>query len=196
MYGGENVLDLRGGAGTVAVQRGQQLLGTTKPKIVYGVRTGSATYEKVGAVVKESLEKAGFEVVLSPLDRNAYYSTLGDKANPYDLYLTGWGSDWPTGSTIIPPLYDGREIGPEGNNNLSYMNDSATNAEIDRISKLSAAEQDPAWAALDQKIMTDVVPVVPVWYDSTYELHGSKIGGVFLSNAYGLMDINTIFVKK
>jgi len=172
------------------------LLAGKTPKIVYAVRTGSVTYEKVGAVVKESLEKAGFQVVLSPVDRAKYYSSLGDKANPYDLYLTGWGSDWPTGSTIIPPLYDGRTIKDKGNQNYSYVNDPMINSEIDRISKLPAADQDAQWMALDQKIMTTVVPVVPVWYDATYEVHGSKIGGTFLSSAYGLMDLNTIFVKK
>jgi peptide/nickel transport system substrate-binding protein len=176
--------------------KAKTLLAGKTPKIVYAVRTGSTTYEKVGAVVKESLEKAGFQVVLSPVDRAKYYSSLGDKANPYDLYLTGWGSDWPTGSTIIPPLYDGRTIKDKGNQNYSYVNDSTINSEIDRIGKLPAADQDAQWMALDKKIMETVVPVVPVWYDSTYELHGSKIGGTFLSSAYGLMDLNTIYVKK
>jgi peptide/nickel transport system substrate-binding protein len=172
------------------------LLAGKTPTIVYAVRTGSSTYEKVAAVVKESLEKAGFKVVLSPVDRNKYYTSLGTKANPYDLYLSGWGSDWPTGSTIIPPLYDGRTIRDKGNQNYSYVNDPTINSEIDRISALPAAQQDSQWMALDQKIMTDIVPVVPVWYDATFELRGSKLGGTFLSSAYGLQDLNTVFVKS
>jgi peptide/nickel transport system substrate-binding protein len=43
--------------------------------------------------------------------------------------------------------------------------------------------------------MREVTPVVPLWYIGTYEMHGSKIAGTFLSDNYGHQTLNTIYVK-
>ena len=138
----------------------------------------------------------GFDIVMKPIDNSSYYDEVGRKDNPYDMYLTGWGSDWPTGSTVIPPVYDGREIVAEGNQNLSYLNEPSVGAEIDRVRTLPAAEQDAGWMALDRTIMEKYAPVVPCYYDATYELHGSKVGNAFLSDAFGIISLNGIYVKK
>ncbi len=134
---------------------------------------------------------------MKPLDAAQYYTIIGKKDNTCDIYRAGWGSDWPSGSTIIPPLLDGRTIAPAGNQNLSYYNSASTNAEIDRISGLTDATQaSKDWAALDKKIMTDDAPLIPVFNNRNYTLDGSKIGGAFLSSAYGVTSLNTIYVKS
>jgi peptide/nickel transport system substrate-binding protein len=154
------------------------------------VRTAQA------AAASKSLENAGFKVTLKAIDAANYYTEVGKKNNPYDIYLGGWGSDWPAGGTVIPPLFDGSAITPEGNQNLSYLNDPAINAEIKRIQDESAEKQESEWAALDQKIMDTDAPVVPAYYDKTYELTGSKIGNAFLSDAFGVIALNNIYVKQ
>jgi len=50
--------------------------------------------------------------------------------------------------------------------------------------------------ALDRMIMEKYAPVVPCYYDATYELHGSKVGNAFLSDAFGIISLNGIYVKK
>jgi peptide/nickel transport system substrate-binding protein len=44
-------------------------------------------------------------------------------------------------------------------------------------------------------IMEKYAPVIPQYYINNYEIHGSKIGGTFLSDSYGHMTLNTMFVK-
>ena len=173
----------------------KEILGSTTPPSLVLAHSNTPLRTAQAAAIKEGLEKSGFKITLKPIESTSYYDEIGRKNNPYDIYLHGWGSDWPTGSTIIPPLYDGREIGPEGNNNLSYFNDDSINAEIDKVKKLPAAEQDAAWMALDKKLMTDFVPEVPAYYDATYVLHGSKVGNAYLSDAFGLLQLNKVFVK-
>ncbi|RZU75695.1 peptide/nickel transport system substrate-binding protein [Micromonospora kangleipakensis] len=176
-------------------QKVRELLGGKGPKLVLAhVNTELRTQQ--AEAIRKNLTDMGFTIVMKPIEQSSYYDEIGRKNNPYDLYLSGWGSDWPTGSTVIPPLYDGREIGPEGNNNLSYLNEPGVNAEIDRVRNLPAAEQDAAWMALDEKIMREHAPVVPCYYDATYELRGSKIGNAFLSDAFGIIQLNTIYVKQ
>ncbi|MCW3842523.1 ABC transporter substrate-binding protein [Micromonospora yasonensis] len=176
-------------------QKVQELLGGKSPSLVLAhVNTELRTQQ--AEALRKNLTDMGFKITMKSIEQSSYYDEIGRKNNPYDLYISGWGSDWPTGAAIIPPLYDGREIVAEGNNNLSYLDDPATSAEIDRVRKLSAAEQDAAWMELDEKIMRDLVPVVPCYYDAAYELRGSKVGNAFLSDAFGAMQVNNIFVKQ
>lgn len=178
------------------VNKVKELLGSTTPPPLVLAHSNTPLRTAQAEAARVSLEKAGFKITMKPIEATSYYDEVGRKNNPYDLYLHGWGSDWPTGSTIIPPLYDGREIADEGNNNLAYFNEPSINTEIDRIKQLPAAEQDAAWSALDKKIMTEFVPEIPAYYDATYVLHGSKVGNAFLSDAFGAYQMNTIFVKQ
>jgi peptide/nickel transport system substrate-binding protein len=136
------------------------------------------------------------EIDLKPIDAASYYTFLGRKDNPCDLYRTGWGSDWPSGSTIIPPLLDGRSIQPTGNQDYSYYNSDVTNAQIDKISaETDATQAAKDWAELDKQIMQNDAPLIPILNDRNYTLIGSKVGGAFLSAAFGATSLNTVFVK-
>ena len=39
----------------------------------------TSTYQKYAVVVKNALERAGFQITLNMLDKAAYYTTIGDK---------------------------------------------------------------------------------------------------------------------
>ncbi|WBB81062.1 ABC transporter substrate-binding protein [Micromonospora sp. WMMD882] len=171
-----------------------ELLAGKKPTLVLAY-ANTETRTRQAEALRKTLSERGFTVTATAIDSSSYYDEIGRRNNPYDLYLSGWGMDWPTGSTTIPPLYDGREIVDEGSNNLSYLNDPGVSAEIDRIRQLPALEQDAAWMALDEKIMRDLAPVVPCYYDAAYELRGSKVGNAYLSDAFGAIQVNNIFVK-
>ncbi|MCZ7437423.1 ABC transporter substrate-binding protein [Micromonospora sp. WMMC241] len=172
-----------------------ELLAGKRPKLVLAHSNLELRTQQAEAL-RKNLTDMDFDIVMKPIDNSSYYDEIGRKDNPYDIYLSGWGSDWPTGSTVIPPVYDGREIVAEGNQNLSYLNQPSVGAEIDRVRKLPAAEQDAGWMALDRKIMEEYAPVVPCYYDATYELHGSKVGNAVLSDAFGIISLNGIYVKK
>ncbi len=146
--------DVYNAPATGDVNKVKEILGGTTPPPLVLAHTNTALRTAQAEAIRASLEKAGFKVTLKAIEATSYYDEVGRKNTPYDIYLHGWGSDWPTGSTIIPPQYDGRNIVDEGNYNLAYFNEPAVNTEIDRIKTLSAAEQDAAWMALDKKIMT------------------------------------------
>jgi peptide/nickel transport system substrate-binding protein len=178
------------------VAKVKELLGSTPPPPLVLAYANTPVRTAQAEAARKSLEAAGFKVTTKSIDPTNYYTEVGRKGNAYDLYLGGWGSDWPDAGTVIPPLFDGRKITPTGNQNLSYFNDDSVNAEIDRIQKLpSAAERQTAWAALDKKIMTDGAPVIPAYYDATYVLTGSKVGNPYLSDAFGATGVSNIFVK-
>ena len=173
----------------------EMLGGTTPPPLVLAYSNTPPRAAQAEAA-RKSLEAAGFKVTTKPIEVTNYYTEIGKKDNPYDLYMYGWGSDWPDAGTVIPPLWDGRLITPTGNNNTSYFNDESVNKEIDRINTLpDAGERAKAWGALDKKIMTDFAPMIPAYYDATYTVRGSKVGNAFDSSAFGYVGLTNIFVK-
>jgi peptide/nickel transport system substrate-binding protein len=189
-----NAYPSTGNSGDVA--KAKQLLGGKHPKLTYAYGN-TPTGAKVAQKVKSSLERAGFQVTTSPIDPSQRYIIFGTKGNPYDLYIYGWGSDWPAGSTVIPPMFDGRQIQPKGNQDDSYFNNQDVNNKIDEAYK----ETDPAkaaklWAALDKEIITKYAPVVPLYTDTFTQLYGSKVGNAYLSAAFGLPHLWNLYVKQ
>jgi len=175
----------------------KEILGSTTPPALVLAYSNNPRRAAQAEAARKSLEASGFKVTTKAIDPTNYYTEVGRKDNPYDIYLGGWGSDWPDAGTVIPPLFDGRQITPTGNQNLSYFNNDAVNAEIDRIGTLpNAADRQKAWGDLDKKIMTDYVPLIPAYYDNNYTLTGSKVGNAFVSDAFGLPGLSNIFVKQ
>jgi peptide/nickel transport system substrate-binding protein len=71
-----------------------------------------------------------------------------------DLTLAGWGPDWPSGSSVVPPLVDGRQIVPEGNQILCQCNDPEIIAAIDAANKeTDVTKQAKLWGDADEIAM-------------------------------------------
>ncbi len=175
--------------------KAKQLLGGKHPKLVYAY-ANTATGQKYATNVKNSLEKAGFQIVLKSIDSSNYYTEIGKDKNAYDLYRAGWGSDWPSGSTIIPPLFNSKLIAPAGNSTYSYIKEPAIDNKITELEKMPAKDAAPKWADLDKEIMEKYAPVIPFYYDKEYTLIGSKVGGVKLGVSSGWPEYTSAYAKK
>ncbi|MFJ4919658.1 ABC transporter substrate-binding protein [Streptomyces sp. NPDC088725] len=172
-------------------EKAKQLLkeaGKTGQKIVYAFPQ-SDVYDKTKVVIENALKKAGFDPVVKPLDSTSYYDQIQQIDNQFDVMWFGWSPDWPTGYTLIQPLFDGRTIA-NGANNISQLNIDAINKQIDTNVVISdPAAAGKAWAALDKKIMTEQAPIIPETYQRRFYLHGSKVGGALfdpLNSSYVL----------
>lgn len=161
--------------------------------IVYG-HSNTPRGQQVSVAVAAGLTKAGFKVVKKPIPSTDYYDIIGKTDNKMDLYSGGWGADWPSAATVIPPTLDGRKIGT-GLPNYSHFNDPEVNAEIDRILKITDLEQAAKeWGELDKKIMAKI-PYIPYLYDKAYHLYGKNIGGVELSTVLGEANVHKVYIK-
>ncbi|WKU08323.1 ABC transporter substrate-binding protein [Micromonospora sp. HUAS LYJ1] len=177
------------------VDKAKELLAGKTPELVLGV-ADNTTEQQMGTQLKANLERAGFRITLRNIPDDAKLDEIKKKNNPWDLYIGNWAADWPSGASILPVLYDGRTIKAEGNGNQAYFNDPAVNAEIDRIQAMPPADQGPEWGKLDRRIMTEYAPVVPLFVDVAYTVHGSKVGGVFISSVFGYPSFVNAHVKQ
>jgi peptide/nickel transport system substrate-binding protein len=182
------------GGDTGNIDKAKELLGGQHPELVLATSSGGVT-DDINEL-KSNLEKAGFKITIRQVNADTFYDDKEKKDNPWDLYLTDWVYDWPSGSSVIPILYDGRTIRPTSNKDTAYFNADDVNAEIDRISTLPAGQQGEAWMALDKKIMTEYAPVVPLYVSQAFYLYGSKVGGLFASRTLGYPDFVSVYVKQ
>jgi peptide/nickel transport system substrate-binding protein len=172
--------------------KAKELLAGTSPSLVLGVADSNTS---TSTQLKANLERAGFKITVKTVPADAILDEVGEQDNPWDLYVSNWAADWPSGAAILPVLYDGRTIKPTNNSNVSYVNDDAINAEFDRVLALSPEAQALEWGKLDERIMRQNAPVVPLYVDVGYYLTGSKVGGVFIGSVFGYPSLVNAHVR-
>ncbi|WP_031224929.1 ABC transporter substrate-binding protein [Streptomyces roseochromogenus] len=151
--------------------------------------------QQYSTAMAAGLTKAGFNVQRQEIPSETYYDQVSKLNNNYDIFHTAWGADWPSASTVIPPLYDGRQIA-DGASNYSQINDSHVNSEIDRISQITdPVKAATEWEKLDEYLLTKVVNVVPTAYYKQTQIAGSKVGGLVYDDVIGGVDPRRLFIK-
>ena len=143
--------------------------------------------------IQEALKKIGVTVNLNVIETSVYYETIGTPSQQHDAAITGWCPDWASSaSTIIPPLFDGRNITEKGNSNLAQINDPTINARIDEIGALPADEAVSAWGDLDEELM-GLSPIAPLVFGKAIFLPGENIAGYNPSTS--MTDLTIIGLK-
>ncbi|MEU9243330.1 ABC transporter substrate-binding protein [Streptomyces shenzhenensis] len=151
--------------------------------------------QQYSTAMAAGLKKAGFDVQRQEIPAETYYDQIGKVTNNYDIYHTAWGADWPSASTVIPPLYDGRAIA-DGSPNYSHVNDPKVNSDIDAANAITdPAKSAAAWEKIDKYLLTDLVNVVPTAYYKQVQIAGSKVGGLVYDNVIGGIDPRRLYIK-
>jgi peptide/nickel transport system substrate-binding protein len=146
-------------------------------------------------IIKDALAKIGFDVQAKEIDRASFYEQVGKLDNPYDIYMTGWGQDWSSPSTVITPVYDGTLVA-DGGSNYSHIKDD----KVDALIKKALTEEPEAaaktWEEAHHRIVEEINPAAPVYYSKQIQLFGSNIGGARYSTESSYIDINDVFLKQ
>ncbi|GAA3344175.1 ABC transporter substrate-binding protein [Amorphoplanes nipponensis] len=174
----------------------RRVLGGATPELVLAY-PDDAEGQIVATYLRGSLERAGFRIRPKAVPATTFLGATKEADNPWDLYPGTWAADWPSGAAILPALYDGRGIKPEGSNNgTSYLDARPLDAEFDRIMTMRPERQPPEWARLDERIMRDYAPVVPLFVEMECTLHGSRVGGLFVDSIFGSPAFVNAYVRK
>jgi peptide/nickel transport system substrate-binding protein len=128
------------------------------------------------AIVQDSLGKAGITVTPGAIPPGDYYKVVFDPKNDQtgEFGNTGWGPDWPNGSTVLAPLYT--EVGGW---DLSKVDDKAFNAAVqDAIGTTDRAQQATKWQALDKQAV-QAGWIVPTFFGRSQYIAGPKVGPIY-----------------
>jgi peptide/nickel transport system substrate-binding protein len=90
----------------------------------------------------------------------------------------GWGKDFSDAQSFIDPLFNGKNIVPSGNVNVSQANDPKLNAQIEKAKTITeATARAKAWGNLDKEV-TDQSYFVSWLWDNYVGLVGPNTKGV------------------
>jgi peptide/nickel transport system substrate-binding protein len=183
------------GGNTGDVAKATDLLAGQKPKLKYCVSNAKLN-QTVAPIIVEGLTRAGFDIAINFIPSADYYKTVGVQGTDCDLIAAGWGEDFPDGAATMDVLLNGAGIRPAGNNNLAYLNDPAVNAKLTELGGLADRSQAAAqYGALDEKIMREIAPCIPLRVTRNFTMVGSSVGGTFVSPLYAQFNLNGIYVK-
>ncbi|MFJ8949320.1 ABC transporter substrate-binding protein [Streptomyces sp. NPDC102381] len=173
--------------GTGDVTKARKLLAEAghSKGFTFTLDTRAAGVEQTTAVaVQQALKPVGIKVKVNTIDTSTFYEVIGTPSQQHDGALTGWCPDWPSGSTFLPPLFDGRNITGSGNPNISMLDDKKVNDRMDAIEAMSDAdEQNTAYGKLDAQIMRQA-PIVPLHYTKYLTVVGDNIAGAYLTPSF------------
>jgi len=154
---------------------------TTPYPIKFTYSGGTPTSEKYAAAIKAGWERNGnFKVTLNELT-DTYYDVIQNPANAakYDITWAGWGADWPSASTVIPPLLDSRVNLSAASNgsDYGYYDNADVNKKIDAAyAETDLTKQFALWGDLDEQLAKDVA-YIPLSYEKFFFIWGSGVKG-------------------
>ncbi|MCK8679812.1 MULTISPECIES: ABC transporter substrate-binding protein [Streptomyces] len=163
-------------------------------KLVFAY-ANSESGQKRKVAIEDALGAAGIDVVAKEIDAASYYQTIGKLDNPYDIYISGWGQDWPSPATVVTPIYDGDQVA-DGSANYSHIKDPKVQELIAKALTQEPTEAAATWREAHHYILEKVNPSAPLWYTKQIQLFGSNIGGARYSTESSYLDITRVFLKQ
>ncbi|MGH8792623.1 MAG: ABC transporter substrate-binding protein [Stackebrandtia sp.] len=176
------------------VDKAKELLDGEEPTIRYA-HSDTPLGGQVASMLEEEYEKAGIKIEAVPIPPDNYYDQIAAPDHDYDLYRNIWGQDWPSGSTVVPPLW--HSTGIDAGTNYPRLDDPEVDKKIDELleSDKPFAETGPEWNELGKWIQEEHAPVVPTDYLVGNWLVGSEVGGLQISNWISTIDTRKLYVK-
>jgi peptide/nickel transport system substrate-binding protein len=149
------------------------------------------------AIVK-GLTEAGFKATPVPTTTANYVAARDNTSEDINVRSAGWCSDWPSGSTWMPPVLGSThpDTSHSFGSNYAAFSNKAMDDKMDAIQKMPLEKQADAWNALDKQIATKYFPLFPTYYTGIAQAHGSKINGDFDDNTLGMPTWKNIWVTQ
>jgi peptide/nickel transport system substrate-binding protein/oligopeptide transport system substrate-binding protein len=126
-------------------------------------------------VIQQQLAAIGINLKVDPIQESTFF-TLAGTPGKAPMTLTFWVADYPDGSDFFQALLSCAAAIP-GGQNYAFFCDHSVDSEI------SKGLADPANANADYvqaaKAMLAQNPVVPLYFGTTTEVRGAKVGGFF-----------------
>ncbi len=184
--------------GSTNADKAKQLLkdsGNLGYKIQYLYAQDDPISTDVKDTIAKALTKAGFTP--QPYATTvADFSTLrSDPNTKINVRSAGWCSDWPTGGSWFPPLFQSTDLKAEGlGSNYAVFSEPDVDQKIAEIQKLDVDKQPAAWNDLDKYIAETYFPTFSTGYDGVAIMHGSKIHNMEDDNVFAMPTWKDIWV--
>jgi len=151
--------------------------------------------QQITQLRKDALTAAGFTVNPIGVPTATLRSKTGDYDAPVNLGQSpgGWCSDWPSGGSWFPVLFQTHSI--DDGQSWGFMADKTLDQQIDDIANLPADQATAKWGDLDKKILGMYV-AIPLYYNKLANIRGTAVGGAEGDGTMGMPFFVNMFVKS
>jgi peptide/nickel transport system substrate-binding protein len=139
-------------------------------------------------VVQQAMTQAGFKFQpVATTSANYVNDILTNPKAPVNMRSVGWCSDWPSGSSWMPPEFQSTDIKTEGfGSNYEAFSSKVVDDKIKAVQLLPLSKQPAAWNALDKFIMTKYFPVILTGYGAAAMMTGTKVMNFHDDTVFGM----------
>jgi len=176
-----------------------QASGLTLPvKITVAYRKGSPA-DNAMAALQQGWQDAGFSVTLLGIEKN-YFTSIASvqRSRNYDVMWAVGSAQWPSGSSVIPSLFDSRLNLSASSSGQDYgrFASPAFSAKMDAAAKIpEASRREKAWGDLDKELAANVAAIALTNSKSVF-VHGSGVTDYIDNQALsGTVDLATVSVR-
>jgi peptide/nickel transport system substrate-binding protein len=155
--------------------------------------------DKAMAALQQGWQDAGFRVTLDAVAKD-YFTTVATVQNSrgYDVMWAVGSAEWPSGSSLIPSLFDSRGNLTATSSGQDYgrFDSDAFNAKIDAAALVpDASDREKAWGKLDEELSSQVA-VIPLTNQKSVFVHGPGVTSYIDNQALGgTVDLATVAVR-
>ena len=151
--------------------------------------------QQISNIRADAMTKAGFKVKAIGVATADLRAKTADYDAPVNLGQSprGWCSDWPTGSSWLPVMFESKSIG-EGTS-WGMLQDPALDKKIEDVAALPTDQATAKWAALDQEIMGRYV-ALPWYYTKMANVQGTNMGGAVGDPTMGMPFFPEMYLKS
>lgn len=151
--------------------------------------------QKVNQVRKTKLQAAGFKVKDIGVPNKERRKLIARLDGPHNMLQAPafWCFDWPSADSIFPQTVSSTQLKSD-DTNWGNLADPKIDAEMQRILKLTIAEQGPEWGKFDKMLLETYLPAIPFYYDKANFLFGPKVHNVINDANSGMPVLDAIWV--
>jgi peptide/nickel transport system substrate-binding protein len=128
--------------------------------------------------IVKGLTAAGFKATPVATTVAQFSTVRADPDADINVRSAGWCSDWPSGSSWIPPVLKTTNLKAEGlASNYSAFSEPEVDKQIAKIQRMPITDQPGAWNDLDELALTKYFPLFVTGYYGAAMMRGSNING-------------------
>jgi peptide/nickel transport system substrate-binding protein len=167
--------------GTTDPDKAKQLL-QSSGNLNYEIKFLYSTDDPLSVAGKNEIVKgltaAGFKATPVATTVAQFSTVRADPNADINVRSAGWCSDWPSGSSWIPPVLQSTNLQEEGlGSNYSAFSEKEVDDQIKAIQSMPITDQPKAWNDLDQLALTKYFPLFVTGYYGAAMMRGSNING-------------------
>ena len=144
--------------------------------------------------LKASLDRVGFAVTIQKIERAKFFTEVYKKDAPYDLVHSAFVTDWLGTGTFLSSMFGATAVELNGVS-LTRLSAGDVISEIDNAAARPVDEAMSEWGRIDEKIMREYAPVVPIYVAYLHHTYGTKVGGVFISPVTNAPSLDRVYLR-